>query len=54
MRPMDWAVLAAYFIVLLAIGLWASSKSNKGSHKFLASNSLKWHHIGFSDRKSVV
>ncbi len=48
MRPVDWAVLAAYFIVLLGIGLWASSKSKKGAHKFLASNSLRWHHIGFS------
>lgn len=48
MRPMDWAVLAAYFIVLIGIGLWASSKSKKGAHKFLASNSLRWHHIGFS------
>ena len=45
---MDWAVLAAYFIVLIGIGLWASSKSKKGAHKFLASNSLRWHHIGFS------
>ena len=48
MRPMDWVVLIAYFVVLLAIGLWASSKTKKGSHKFLAGNSLKWHHIGFS------
>ncbi len=48
MQPMDWAVLAVYFIVLLGIGLWASSKSKKGTHKFLASNSLRWHHIGFS------
>ncbi|MDE6556294.1 MAG: sodium/solute symporter [Duncaniella sp.] len=48
MRPMDWVVLIAYFVVLLAIGLWACSKTKKGAHKFLASNSLKWHHIGFS------
>ncbi|MDE6187230.1 MAG: sodium/solute symporter [Duncaniella sp.] len=48
MRPMDWVVLIAYFVVLLAIGLWASSKTKKGAHKFLAGNSLKWHHIGFS------
>ena len=45
---MDWVVLASYFIILLAIGLWASSKSKKGSSKFLAGNSLRWHHIGFS------
>ena len=48
MHTMDWVVLASYFIILLAIGLWASSKSKKGSSKFLAGNSLRWHHIGFS------
>lgn len=44
----DWIILFGYFIVLLAIGVWASSKSKKGSNKFLAGHSLKWHHIGFS------
>ena len=44
----DWIILVAYFVVLLAIGVWASSKSKKGSNKFLAGHSLKWHHIGFS------
>lgn len=29
MHTMDWVVLASYFIILLAIGLWASSKSKK-------------------------
>lgn len=48
MRPTDWVVLIGYFVILLAIGIWASSKTNNGSHKFLASNSLRWHHIGFS------
>ncbi len=48
MHTMDWVVLASYFIILLAIGLWASSKSKKESSKFLAGNSLRWHHIGFS------
>lgn len=48
MRPLDWCVLIGYFVILLAIGIWASSKSNKGSHNFLAGKSLRWHHIGFS------
>ena len=48
MQPMDWVMLIAYFVVLVIIGLWASSKTSKNSHKFLAGNSLKWHHIGFS------
>jgi SSS family solute:Na+ symporter len=45
---MDWAVLIAYFVILLIVGLWASARSKKGEHKFLAGNSLRWHHIGFS------
>lgn len=49
MRPADWIVLVAYFMILMAVGLWASAKSNKGGgHKFLAGRSLRWHHIGFS------
>ena len=48
LSPLDWTILAAYFIILLAIGLWASSKRKKGSSLFLAEHSLRWHHIGFS------
>ncbi|MDR0989713.1 MAG: sodium:solute symporter [Prevotellaceae bacterium] len=44
----DWSILLGYFIVLLAIGIWASSKRKKGSSLFLAEHSLRWHHIGFS------
>ena len=48
MRPLDWVVLIAYFVLLLVIGVWASSKAGKGGNKFLAGKSLRWHHIGFS------
>lgn len=48
MRSADWIVLIAYFVILLVIGIWASSKSSKNGHNFLAGNSLRWHHIGFS------
>ena len=44
----DWIILVAYFVILLAIGVWASTKRKKGSSLFLAENSLRWHHIGFS------
>ena len=44
----DWIILGSYFVILILIGLWASSKSKKGDSKFLANNSLRWHHIGFS------
>ena len=45
---LDWFIIAAYFIILLAIGLWASTKRQKDSSLFLAGHSLRWHHIGFS------
>ena len=44
----DWIILVAYFVILLAIGVWASTKRKKGSSLFLAENSLRWHNIGFS------
>ncbi|MBQ7421021.1 MAG: sodium:solute symporter, partial [Prevotella sp.] len=45
---LDWAILGCYFLVLIAIGVWASMKRNKGKSMFLAEKSLSWHHIGFS------
>ena len=46
--PLDWIIIASYFLILLAIGLWASTKRRKDSSLFLAERSLRWHHIGFS------
>jgi len=48
MQGLDWMILAIYFAVLLAIGLWASMQRKKESSLFLAERSLRWHHIGFS------
>ena len=48
MQTLDWTLLVAYFAILLAIGLWASTKRKKESSLFLAERSLRWHHIGFS------
>ncbi len=48
MQSLDWLILAIYFAILIAIGLWASSKRKKESSLFLADRSLRWHHIGFS------
>ena len=48
LETLDWSILIAYFLILIAIGIWASSKRKKGSSLFLAENSLKWYHIGFS------
>ena len=48
MSGIDWGILIAYFVILLAIGMWASSRANKKKSLFLADHSLRWHHIGFS------
>ena len=48
LHSLDWGILIAYFVILLAIGIWASTKRKKGSSLFLAEHSLRWHHIGFS------
>ena len=48
LESLDWTILIAYFLILMGIGVWASLKRKKGSSLFLAENSLKWHHIGFS------
>jgi len=48
MQSLDWLILAVYFIILLGIGIWASTRRKKDSSLFLAEHSLRWHHIGFS------
>ena len=48
MQPLDWVILAVYFVMLVAIGIWASTRRRKDSSLFLAEHSLRWHHIGFS------
>lgn len=45
---LDWAILIAYFVILLSIGLWASRRRKSSSTLFLADRSLRWYHIGFS------
>ena len=48
MQGLDWLILGAYFAILIAIGVWASTKRKKEGSLFLAEHSLRWHHIGFS------
>ena len=48
MQGLDWVILGIYFAILIAIGVWASTKRKKGGALFLAEHSLRWHHIGFS------
>ena len=48
MEGLDWGILVMYFVILLAIGMWAGSKAKKDGNMFLAERSLRWYHIGFS------
>ncbi|MCF0244891.1 MAG: sodium/solute symporter [Bacteroidaceae bacterium] len=48
LQTLDWGILIGYFVILIGIGIWASSKRKKGSSLFLAERSLRWPHIGFS------
>ena len=48
LQGLDGGILIGYFVILLAIGVWASTQRKKGSSLFLAENSLRWYHIGFS------
>lgn len=48
LETLDWGILALYFVILFAIGIWASSTRRKGSSLFLAGNSLSWPTIEFS------
>jgi SSS family solute:Na+ symporter len=48
LATLDWSVLILYFVILIAIGLWASLRRKEEGNLFLAQHSLRWHHIGFS------
>jgi SSS family solute:Na+ symporter len=48
LATLDWSVLILYFVILIAIGIWASAKRKEDTNLFLAQHSLRWHHIGFS------
>ena len=41
MQGLDWLILATYFIILLAIGIWASRRRDKKGSLFLAERSLR-------------
>jgi SSS family solute:Na+ symporter len=49
LTTLDFAIVAIYLIVLLAIGYWVSTRQNKKEETlFLANKSLNWYNIGFN------
>lgn len=49
LRPIDFIIVAAYLVVLIAIGYWVSFKKRREEgNLFLADRSLGWMSIGFT------
>lgn len=45
----DYAIVAAYFVLTLGIGLWSAHKSGDSSKDFfIAHKSLPWWVVGFT------
>jgi len=48
LRPLDFAVILAYLVALLAIGMWVSFRRKGAEDLFLGGRSLGWFNIGMS------
>lgn len=44
----DYSIVVAYLVALLAIGLFSAQKRAEGAEHFLAGKSLSWYSIGFN------
>ena len=48
-ETIDWLIIAIYFLVALAIGIWASKKGGSDTQSFfLAGRSMPWWLLGIS------
>src|SRR5678810_1489685 len=48
MRPLDWAVLAAWLVFLVSYGMWRGRGSNTVDQFLLAGKSMPWYAMGLS------
>ena len=48
MTPLDWVVLVAYLVGIIAFGMWAGRGSREMNDFFLAGRSMRWWAIGLS------
>jgi solute:Na+ symporter, SSS family len=48
MAPLDWAIVIAYMLGIIALGLWASRNQTDAKDYFLASRSSTWPTIGLA------
>lgn len=52
MSGLDWAVLCAYFVLMLGMGLWARTKIKSASDYFSAGGAMPWWLSGISHHMS--
>lgn len=52
MSSFDWEVLGAYFVLMLALGLWARTKVKSASDYFSAGGAMPWWLAGISHHMS--
>ena len=49
MAIIDWVIIAAYFLIALTIGIWASKKAGSNTKSFfLAGRDMPWWLLGIS------
>ena len=49
MATIDWVIIAAYFLIALTIGIWASKKAGSNTKSFfLAGRDMPWWLLGIS------
>jgi solute:Na+ symporter, SSS family len=48
LHGLDFAVIGAYVVLLVAIGATVALRNRMGSDLFLGGRSMKWHNVGFS------
>ena len=47
LSTLDWSIIGAYFLLSLAVGLWASRKAGKDTTTFfLAGRNMPWWFLG--------
>ena len=49
LSPLDWCIVAAYFIFSLLVGVWASKRAGQDTRSFfLAGRNMPWWLLGIS------
>src|SRR5687767_15507295 len=48
MRPLDWAVLFAALVGIVAYGLWKGRRTRDLDDFLVAHHSMRWHHVALS------